>query len=221
MRHLPSDKYNIAWFKLAEFVARGEKERALGMYRLLIHSFDDKALAYQLEGDLHLAFKDTVLAIGCYNQAAALYCLSEKYIEAAAIYEHIKMLNPYHHEAVSQLVHLYKLLQQEGPFERSVEDLCQLFLHKDEVAKVEHLLASEQEVLSSILQGKIYRLLTFYALDRSLHEEQVMHYVRNAIDHFLKVDDAHHIRSFFAKLHVASPEVYQEAVTYAQYDDVV
>ena len=58
MKHLPSDKYNVAWFKLAECVARGEKEKALGVYRLLVHSLDEPAFIRQLEGDLLLAFKD-------------------------------------------------------------------------------------------------------------------------------------------------------------------
>ena len=53
----PSDKYTIAWFKLAECVAKGEKEKAFGVYRLLMHSLEDQAYAYQLEGDLLDAFK--------------------------------------------------------------------------------------------------------------------------------------------------------------------
>src|SRR3990172_10433854 len=72
MRQVPAEKYNIAWFKLAEFVARGEKERALGIYRLLIHSFDDKAFSYQLEGDLLSAFNDES-ARDKYLSAAQLY----------------------------------------------------------------------------------------------------------------------------------------------------
>ena len=73
MKQFSGDKYNVAWFKLAEFVARGEKERAMGLYRLLVHSFDDSAFAHQLEGDLLLSFDDT--------QAV------EKYLEAAYLYE--------------------------------------------------------------------------------------------------------------------------------------
>ena len=77
MRQVPSDKYNIAWFKLAEFVSRGEKERALGLYRLLTHSFDDRALTYQLEGDLLLSFNDDS-AQDRYRKAAEEYRQSER-----------------------------------------------------------------------------------------------------------------------------------------------
>ena len=30
MRYIPNDKYTIAWFKLAECVTKGEKEKAFG-----------------------------------------------------------------------------------------------------------------------------------------------------------------------------------------------
>ena len=73
MRHVPSDKYNIAWFRLAECVSRGEKERALGVYRLLAHSFGDEAFAHQLMGDLLLSFDDAqALAVSCWRKAELL-----------------------------------------------------------------------------------------------------------------------------------------------------
>ena len=93
MRQLPSDKYNVAWFKLAEFVGRGEKERALGLYRLLVHSFNDQALALQLEGDILLSFND-MNALEKYGSAALLYQERGRFIEAVAIYEHMIMLKP-------------------------------------------------------------------------------------------------------------------------------
>lgn len=88
-----NDKYTIAWFKLAEFIARGEKERALGVYRLLSHSFEDRAFAQQLAGDIFISFGDTALAIERYCQAAQLYMQQGKKVQAAAIYEHLIMLD--------------------------------------------------------------------------------------------------------------------------------
>lgn len=88
MTQLPSDKFNVAWFKLAELVVRKEKERALYIYRLLVHSLQDEALTAQLEGDLLLSFNDEK-AIDCYIRAATLYERSDRYIEAIAIYEQI------------------------------------------------------------------------------------------------------------------------------------
>ncbi len=66
MKQVPSGKYTIAWFKLAECVSRGEKERALGVYRLLSHSLDDSALVCQLEGDIFLSFNDKQQAVTNY-----------------------------------------------------------------------------------------------------------------------------------------------------------
>ena len=73
MKHVPQDKYNVAWFTLAECVARGEKVRALGVYRLLAYSIDDSAFRRQLEGDILLAFQDKDDAIVKYKEAAFLY----------------------------------------------------------------------------------------------------------------------------------------------------
>jgi hypothetical protein len=48
----------IAWFRLAETVSKGEKERALTLYRLFSYSFVDQAFAAQLEADILGAFDD-------------------------------------------------------------------------------------------------------------------------------------------------------------------
>jgi tetratricopeptide (TPR) repeat protein len=109
MKHLPSDKYNVAWFKLAECVARGEKEKALGVYRLLVHSLDEPAFIRQLEGDLLLAFKDYA-AVDKYVAAAELYQKSKKISEAAAVYEHIVVLAPEPEYHVAKLIELYQAL---------------------------------------------------------------------------------------------------------------
>lgn len=93
MRQLPAEKYNVAWFKLAEFVARGEKERALGLYRLLAHAFESKALAYQLEGDLLSLFGDEQ-AMDRYAVAATLYVQENKVQEAIMLYEYVLSINP-------------------------------------------------------------------------------------------------------------------------------
>jgi len=93
MKHVSSDKYSVAWFKLAECVARGEQERAFGVYRLLSHSFEDKAFAHQLAGDLYLAFDNPELAIDKYEQAAQLYKKDGRLSEATAVYDHLATIN--------------------------------------------------------------------------------------------------------------------------------
>lgn len=88
MRETVQNKRSLAWFKLTEFVVRGEKERALGIYRLLALSIDNKAFAQQLEGDLLLAFDDPV-AEEKYLVAAQLYLETQQPAIASAIYEHL------------------------------------------------------------------------------------------------------------------------------------
>lgn len=105
-----SDKYNIAWFKLAEYVSRGEKERALGIYRLLSHSIEDRAFARQLEGDILWSFNDTQAA-DKYHEAAQLYCQDQRVLQAAAVYEHLATLVPDSSIYLEHLVELYAHLQ--------------------------------------------------------------------------------------------------------------
>lgn len=105
MKQMPSERRNVAWFTLAECVARGEKERALGVYRLLSHSLDDAAVTAQLEGDLLWAFNDPV-AVEKYFTAAARYQHDGRYREAVALLEHIRTLTP---ESIACLVPLMEL----------------------------------------------------------------------------------------------------------------
>jgi len=94
MKPVSPDKYSVAWFKLAECVVRGEQERAFGVYRLLSHSFEDKAFAQQLAGDLYLAFQNNQAAVQKYEQAAHLYKQDGRLCEAAAVYDHLSTIDP-------------------------------------------------------------------------------------------------------------------------------
>ena len=80
------DNQNVAWFKLADCIGRGEKERALSLQRLLMHSFDDVPFAKKLEAEI-LAFFEDDNACDKYSAAADLYYSVGKIFEAAIIYE--------------------------------------------------------------------------------------------------------------------------------------
>jgi hypothetical protein len=94
MKQVQTDKYTIAWFKIADCLSRGEKERALGVYRLLSHSFNDDALAMQLEADIYLSCNEHTRAIELYRSAIELYVKAERFLEAAAVSEHLVMFFP-------------------------------------------------------------------------------------------------------------------------------
>lgn len=112
MEQVHVDKYNIAWFRLAEYISRGEKERALGMYRLLCHSFDDAAFARQLEGDILLSFNDRA-ATEKYYEAAQLYQQDKRMLQAAAIYENLHRLAPNSAVYIEHLVNVYSHLDNK------------------------------------------------------------------------------------------------------------
>ncbi|MBM3886836.1 hypothetical protein FJ364_02795 [Candidatus Dependentiae bacterium] len=84
---------SVAWYKLADLIARGEREKALSVYRLLAHSFDDKAYALQLEGDVLLALSDD-RSKEKYFQAAFLYKDEKRWIDAVSLAEHLLVLYP-------------------------------------------------------------------------------------------------------------------------------
>lgn len=94
IKHDINEKYSIAWFRISEYVMRGERERALGVYRLLSHSIHDASLIAQLEGDIFLFFGDTDLACQKYTLAAQGYVTSGRLINAVSLYEHLIILAP-------------------------------------------------------------------------------------------------------------------------------
>lgn len=128
MKQVSSDKYNVAWFRLAECVSRGEKERALGVYRLLSHSIADPALMQQLEGDLYLSFDDVDSAIARYKKAATLYLQSHRNVEGAALYEHLILLEPHNIDNLIFLINVYHTIGITTKVLTCVERAIDLFV---------------------------------------------------------------------------------------------
>jgi tetratricopeptide (TPR) repeat protein len=107
------DTRSVAWFKLAECVARGEKERALAVYRLLAHSLNDTALAAQLEADILLFFNKED-ALKKYQQAADYYKNSLDLFKAACVYEHMLTINPQSNKYRQEIIELYQALKMDA-----------------------------------------------------------------------------------------------------------
>jgi hypothetical protein len=79
---------SVAWYKLADLITRGEREKVLSVYRLLAHSLEDRAYALQLEGDILLALDDP-RSKDKYFQAATLYKNDKRWVDAVALSEHL------------------------------------------------------------------------------------------------------------------------------------
>src|SRR5579863_2181645 len=121
MKQTQFDKHTIAWFKIAECVSRGEKERALGVYRLLSHSFNDNAVSRQLEADIYLSFGDQELAFSLYQQAMEWYQKSQRFLEAAAVCEHLVTMHPEDVVLRREAIKLYKMLVNEPKMHEHIQ----------------------------------------------------------------------------------------------------
>jgi tetratricopeptide (TPR) repeat protein len=128
MKQMQCNKHTIAWFKIAECVSRGEKERALGVYRLLSHSFNDNAVARQLEADIYFSFNEQDAAVALYRQAMELYQKSHRFLEAAAVCEHLITMHPndipLRREAIKLYISLDNMPKIQMHIRKALEDLC-------------------------------------------------------------------------------------------------
>jgi len=125
MKHEMAEKASIAWFKLAECIERGEKERAFNLHRLLMHSHGDEPYRKKLEADL-LLFFDKNSSLDYYFQAAALYRSAGQHNEVVFLYEHVVKIFP---DVVELYMPLVEFCQANGWFKKAlryVEELLKL-----------------------------------------------------------------------------------------------
>lgn len=160
MRYIPTDKYTVAWFKLAECVAKGEKEKAFGVYRLLTHSLEDKAYAQQLEGDLLGAFQDE-RALEKYEHAAQLYMANNRWKEAIALYEELAIMNFDNLRAVNSLLQLYITHKKPEQYTSKLIHLVQLLCDKKWFSHIEKLVNAfaECNVPDEVLKSQMSLVL--------------------------------------------------------------
>jgi len=213
MMQVPSDKYNVAWFKLAECVARGEKERALGVYRLLSHSIEDQAFAVQLEGDILLAFNDKA-AVDKYVQAAKKYIEENRLLQAAAVYEHAHAIEPNIVRYTKKLIELYtqlkfmdKVLQcQRILVHQYLEQKQSMEAHQllvDLLKKNEYSFTQEQKQLVLLLLEQPHPI-----------DEQVNMHLEGALEGLMMGDNAQDLQQFLTALDTLNPLYHEYALKY-------
>jgi tetratricopeptide (TPR) repeat protein len=117
---------SLAWFKLADLIARGEREKALSVFRLLSHSLPDRAYALQLEGDI-LWFLEDRNATEKYKQAAFLYQREKRWVDAIAVYEHILTQESDSYDILSALLIFYAMIDWQEKFQERYDQLVALF----------------------------------------------------------------------------------------------
>jgi len=213
MKHLNAEKYNLAWFKLAECVSRKEKERALGVYRLLSHSLDNNALAAQLSGDLFLCFESQKEAIEKYLQAAELYEKNNKHIEAIAVYEHMLVLQPNIQTHISKICQLY--LESNMSFKvvehiQKVIEIGAFDVAEKIIQKVEESLKPQERAL--VHQELLYVLLK----NEVVPKEKVMYHTQIIIDGWSEAADDHKLQDFLHRLKTLNQDFYEYALEYLE-----
>lgn len=211
MKH-SSDKYNLAWFKLAECVVRGERERALGVYRLLAHSLDDRAVALQLEGDILLAFKDISVAVERYRLAAQAYVQAEKLHHAAAIYDHILLLQPDNHTCLVDSVRVYRQLSSPARLEAAIELIVRVLISTREL---QHVDLYVQELGAHSLHVSLLHERLFVAmLQHQWQEQDVQQQLYKALDALLVTGNEEAITQLGMRVRSINERWYDVLVAY-------
>lgn len=121
--NLSKEQNSVAWFVLAEFIRKGERERALGMHRLLMHNIENQAFCAQVEADLFAAF-DWQSSVERYKLAAALYTKQNQPEQAAALYELLIWRAPHLTELILLLIQSYNRLNSTQRVAFFLTDFC-------------------------------------------------------------------------------------------------
>lgn len=189
MRYIPTDKYTVAWFKLAECVAKGEKEKAFGVYRLLMHSLEDKAYAHQLEGDLLGAFQDE-RALEKYEYAAHLYKSNNRWKEAIALYEELVLMTADNFKPLNCLVELYKKYKQPEQYGTKIITLMQNLIAKKQFTSIEYLIDTLPEPALSSESVNLYTACCLNSIKKNEIEPRITQKLMKKILNFLSLPES-------------------------------
>lgn len=213
MKSVLAEKKTIAWFTLAECVSRGERERAFGVYRLLSHSLDDRALAFQLEGDLFCAFNMSTEAVEKYDKAMRTYKQAGKLLEAAAVAEHMRLLEPENPIHVQHALELYSKLQFEDRVSELLVALVLKFVTRGLYDAACALAPLVQELHSYGKQGFCYEhvVAALSQMDDAPVHVRVL-YAQKAVSAYLQHGAQAQLKQFLGTLSARDQEAYQAAV---------
>lgn len=197
MKTLASESYTVAWFKIADFVSRGEKERALHMYPLLMHSISEPAISYQLEGDILLSFDD-MAAFKCYAKAVELYKKSGKIRQAIGVYEHASLFVD-DEKILKELLDLYVLCDDITGFNLIFSKLAKFYLNHGYQSVLLDFVESCKEIMPIKFVALVYayyiRLLMIYGLKKDDFGDKV----EFCLELFLKSFEHNNLEKEFQK----------------------
>jgi len=218
MKQVPSENYNIAWFKLAECVARGEKERALNVYRLLSHSIEDTALAYQLEGDILSSFNDGDASIK-YKQAAHLYQEDSRLLEAAAVYEKLLILTPENDSYARCLISIYKELDLTHKAAQWLYYVLMKHIDDKTLDKAIRVIDQLEHLDEPHWAAQAHAQVIWALLDCDhVQTKKVMIHIKKAIDGYITVHSNRDLQKLLSQLKALHTDFYKKACEYMEDD---
>ena len=208
------DKHSIAWFKIAECVSRGEKERALGVYRLLSHSFNDSAIARQLEADIYCSFGQVEQAIALYLQTMELYHKSHRFLEAAAVCEHLITMCSDDLLLYREIVQLYISLAIVPKIRTYVQILVELFGQKQQWYEIKNIIAECVRISDSSGRALVYSDIIIAAHKAGCPWDVLASGIEQVLDDVCLIDNEKCLQGMLSLLQAHSDALYNHAVMY-------
>lgn len=213
MKLCPSNNSCVAWFKLAECVNRGEKERALNMFNLLMHSVKDKALGFQLQGDMLSAFDDPQ-ALECYYHAAEMYIFNQQFIQAIGAYEQALLIDQ-SEKTIEKLLEAYKFAESKNRLEYFLQSLIMNIIHYQQFKQGEYILEKLNHAIDRKLYIKSVRMLRFAQVKANYSNKSTsFNIVKSTVELLSAKTHSLQLNIFLTELKSFDKEFYTEALNF-------
>ncbi len=212
MKPVSLNKQSIAWFKLAECIGRGEKERALSLLRLLTYSLDDnQPFIKQLEGDI-LSFFEDGQAVTEYIRAAHMYQEEGNTVEASTVYEKLIAIEQ-KVEFLEKIIDLYAQLKDSKKVVYYQRQLCLEWLKKGSVAKALEVLKQCDQELDGGEKIDIYKKVIFAAIiHKYTQQEMVTDYLHKTLNGLLRFGSQKELQTFLSDLKALNSMWHEDAL---------
>jgi hypothetical protein len=217
MKHMQSDKQTIAWFKIAECVSRGEKERALGVYRLLSHSFNDNAVAFQLEADIYLSFDEQHKAVDLYHHAIKAYQKTGRLLEAVAICEHLLTITPNDFLLRKNAIHLFKATGIGSKVAGHMRYLVEFYAQKNQWEEIKILIAECESFCDPLGRVTIYEEMIIVLHGKGEACGISMWCLEKSIDALLIADNERQVQEFLGLIQALDDSLYKHVTDYLKH----
>ena len=207
-------KANVAWFKLSEFIQRGEKERALNLLRLLTHSLSDQAFLKKLEADIWFSF-DKIQAESYYNNAAHLYKENGKVVEALIVYELLAKRYPETINYIEKVIQLSGQLKWNHKKELFESKLYKTFLIIGKVEKAFTQFTSIEKQLKDADIFAFHRAFVVAALTHKYTEQKLIgNSLYKALEGLLRSGEDKELQQFLEETKALNGMWHKDAIAY-------